>query len=84
MTEIRYLSSGSLIGDDPAEDKYEGWYDGTGEVLLLGDDDGDLEYKGDIPKVALEDPEAPGDIQLEPGMLDLNLWNSSTAFWTSL
>ena len=46
-----YLSSGSLIGDDPADDKYEAWYDGTGEPHLLGEEDGDLEYKGDIPKV---------------------------------
>ena len=48
---IKYLSSGSLIGDDPADDRYEAWYDGTGEPLLLGEEDGDLEYKGDIPKV---------------------------------
>ena len=47
----KYLSSGSLIGDDPADDRYEAWYDGTGEPLLLGEEDGDLEYKGDIPKI---------------------------------
>ena len=48
-----YLSSGSLIGDDPADDRYEAWYDGTGEPLLLGEEDGDLEYKGDIPKIKM-------------------------------
>ena len=58
-----HLSSGSLIGDDPAEDTYEGWYDGTGEVLLLGDEEGDLEYNGDRPKAALEDPEVPEEIR---------------------
>ena len=48
-----YLSSGSLIGDDPADDRYEAWYDGTGEPLLLGEEDGDLEYKGDMPKIKM-------------------------------